>query len=452
MAKRDKNRVSNSTSEWKAFERLVGTIEKRLAPIGAVVILDDQVAELATGTLRQVDATIRAKVGSAELLVAIETRFRSRAGAIGWIDELDGKRRAIGAAKMIAVSDKGFSAAARRAAELRDIELRVLSEILPEVIDRWITGPSFLHGFKTVEHFRCEIELVNGDNITVDAIEQCLSHPEVHSPFPPVIFVQFAELREPDSIWRSGPKGEAAIIELHLDGQDPNIIPVPLGHKRRQGGLTYVADGEHRLVKTIKLTFDSRLNHIALQADKGRHFEYSSEKGEIVKFSAFQDNILGHPVEIQAMQRPDGSVSAEAQFADGFRMPAEVRSTVVSDMRVIDTKVLNMLPITLRIFGGEPSDRVLLKPVSPMFEIGTDLVEFDREYFIFMEKDDLRRFKRAAANNTKSSGMFTELAYIIPRSIVETIDLAPAINENVKLEARSIPRKSRSGYKRPKQR
>ena len=57
--------------EWKQFERLVARIEATLVPQGAVVRSPDRIPDLYTGSLREVDGSIRFNVGSASILITL---------------------------------------------------------------------------------------------------------------------------------------------------------------------------------------------------------------------------------------------------------------------------------------------------------------------------------------------------------------------------------------------
>jgi hypothetical protein len=58
--------------EWREFERLIARIEADAGPRGLVVKSPDRLRCKLTGRVREVDASIRAKVGTAEMLVAID--------------------------------------------------------------------------------------------------------------------------------------------------------------------------------------------------------------------------------------------------------------------------------------------------------------------------------------------------------------------------------------------
>ncbi len=54
---------------WRDFEELVARIEKAATPHGVVVRSPDRIRDLVTGRAREVDASIRMHVGTAEVLV-----------------------------------------------------------------------------------------------------------------------------------------------------------------------------------------------------------------------------------------------------------------------------------------------------------------------------------------------------------------------------------------------
>jgi Restriction endonuclease len=124
--------------EWREFEQLVARIEKTLAPKGAVVRSPDRVKDLFTGQDREVDASIRFKIGTVLILITVECRKRDRVQDDTWLEQLATKRTKIGAAKTIAVASSGFSGPATITAGLTGIEVRVISEITTEDIVSWL--------------------------------------------------------------------------------------------------------------------------------------------------------------------------------------------------------------------------------------------------------------------------------------------------------------------------
>lgn len=205
--------------EWRRFEQLVRRIEELACPRGAIVKSPDHVQDLITGHMREVDASIRYAVGTADVLITVECRKRSRRADDTWIEQLATKRSKIGAAKTIAVSSSGFSQAAIETAKRHGIEVRTLTEVSDADIEGWFTGgpliviqtviplPPLLTSW-IMEHFADEPVVVvsvsigkpsvlalgregEGDELLLqfgNLLEPLLYCPYWESPFPPFLF------------------------------------------------------------------------------------------------------------------------------------------------------------------------------------------------------------------------------------------------------------------------
>jgi hypothetical protein len=124
--------------QWKDLEQLVTRIEEVLAPEGAEVKHNDSVPDRITHQPRQIDGTIRFKVGSVPILVTIECRDWVRIEDTTWIEQIAAKRDDVGAAKTIAVSSTGFSNPAIQKAKFYGIEIRTVAEITDDQIRGWL--------------------------------------------------------------------------------------------------------------------------------------------------------------------------------------------------------------------------------------------------------------------------------------------------------------------------
>ena len=118
-----------SDEEWRGFERLIARIERDADGQDLVVTSPDWIRSKVTGRLREVDASLRARVGSSEVLITLECRRRNKVQDVTWIEQLASKRAAIGADRTIAVSASGFTADAWKMAELNGISLRKLEDV-----------------------------------------------------------------------------------------------------------------------------------------------------------------------------------------------------------------------------------------------------------------------------------------------------------------------------------
>lgn len=142
--------------EWRLFEELVSRIEADAGSLGLIVVSPDRIRSKITGRFREVDASIRAKVGTSEVLVTIECRRRGYRQDVTWIEQLATKKQAIGASRTIAVSSSGFSPEAIAVAQHYGIDLRELAEVSAEEINQMMQL-----NFVLFTHKRCTVARVS---------------------------------------------------------------------------------------------------------------------------------------------------------------------------------------------------------------------------------------------------------------------------------------------------
>jgi hypothetical protein len=122
----------------RALEELVARLEAVAAGGKAEVRSPEFFTGRLSGIKREVDVTVRSKVGSAEVLVMFECRDRAKTNDVRWMDEIAGKRDDIGADVAIAVAaGGGFSKGAKAAAAARRIDLRTVEDISVEDVVSW---------------------------------------------------------------------------------------------------------------------------------------------------------------------------------------------------------------------------------------------------------------------------------------------------------------------------
>jgi hypothetical protein len=127
------------TIAWREFEKLIARIEQAMAPSGAEVRSPDHIPDKVTGQLREVDASVRYKVGTCPILITIECRDRNSIQDVQWIEQLVEKKRSVGAAMTVAVSSSGFSEPAVKKAAASGIEIRTLAEVAPDEFVQWLS-------------------------------------------------------------------------------------------------------------------------------------------------------------------------------------------------------------------------------------------------------------------------------------------------------------------------
>ena len=420
---------------WRKFELLVAVIEERLAPKGAIVKSPDRLRDIDTGRWREVDATIRLPVGSTEILVAIECRKRKDSSDVTWIEQLATKRAKVGAAKIIAVSERGFSKPAIQSAARYAIELRVLGEITSEIIDEWALPEPLVHAYCLVESLRCDVTLQTGQTAAIDEMDARFSHPMVHGNFPPSAFVSFLKMKDPAAIWDQAQEDDSDLTFI-LDGNDPLLIPVPLGVPQRKGHLMVEIDGAQLPVEKIELRLKASRKTEVIPASHGRHFAYGPPGDPMTAMSQFEGEIAGVPVTIERMSYPGAPPSAVAAFPNGLRLPSQLRKPHIVDMSTVDLDVLHRQPIRISVrqgvdFEGNPFDAMvtegmLIRPIPSFFESDEGRKAFNQNQFMFLTHEDWAEIVRAA-EESETSRRFWELVKIFPHSSVEFIDLSPLL-------------------------
>lgn len=143
----------------REFEILIRDLEELFIGSSVEVRSPDRIIGRITGTLREVDITLRANVGSSPVLIGIECRDRAVPADVRWIEQIATKRDEIGAHKMIAVSSKGFSAAAVRLARECRIDARTLREVLPVEAFDWLEAREFRPCFVSYRLIDISIEV-----------------------------------------------------------------------------------------------------------------------------------------------------------------------------------------------------------------------------------------------------------------------------------------------------
>lgn len=119
------------------LELLVAELESLLGSTAATIRSPDYIVGRSRAR-REVDVSVRARVGSSELLVVLECRDRQSRQGIEWIEQLAVKARDVRADRAIAVSSSGFSEGARETAEREGIELRSIEELATDGLFSWL--------------------------------------------------------------------------------------------------------------------------------------------------------------------------------------------------------------------------------------------------------------------------------------------------------------------------
>jgi hypothetical protein len=288
-----------TTPDWRQFEELVARIEAIASPRAASVRSPDRVRDIVTGQMREVDASIRYRVGTVDILITIECRKRGRRADDTWIEQLATKRAKIGAAKTIAVSAAGFSDSAHRTAAQHGIELRTLSEVTPGDLQNWFLPTGVVHVFRKVEQIECVVYLECTDGgptdyglKAADEFEPIFFHDKIKSPFPAATLFHLVEMMEEEKFWT-----------LPFDGTLTEV-----GFKINGRGVLSVKGTENRLaVHHVRLSAKVGYEVADLSLQDGKHHRYVAPDGSEVQHTTFEAQLFGLPFEFEHQADSQGS-------------------------------------------------------------------------------------------------------------------------------------------------
>lgn len=123
--------------EGRKFEKLIKFLESIELEKKAIITSPDYLVDKDTGEKREVDISIRYKIGTIPLLIILECRDRTAVQGSPWVEEVSGKMKSINADKAIMISSSGFSEPAQKKAIKNGIELRTFSQVDKNDVLSW---------------------------------------------------------------------------------------------------------------------------------------------------------------------------------------------------------------------------------------------------------------------------------------------------------------------------
>ena len=307
-------------AEWREFEMLVARIEADAGPSGMIVKCPDKIRSRATGRLREVDASIRYRVGTAEVLITLECRRRRRVQDVTWIEQLASKKFAIGADRTIAVSASGFTADAQAVADTNGISLRKLSDVGVADINSLLRLDFVLFWHKACSVARVGIRKFRSPDWQIPSegeIDYVL--PEDTDPFAPIFRNQETGTHwSLNDLWRQLQEATDPFDGV-VKGQEPVLrtacFPYP--------GTVTVTTGEDRyllgdVLLTVALWIESE--HVSLEAAK--KVEYGSDDTTALQRVEFSSRLHTGDGRRLSLQIPKGSRDI-AELRTGGHWPPE---------------------------------------------------------------------------------------------------------------------------------
>jgi hypothetical protein len=136
------------------LEKVISILEGELQQSGIQVKSPDFLPDRDTGEPREVDISLRGRIGSSDVLAIIECRdHHKHRQDVTWIEQVITKRSSVNADKVLAVSSSNFSEAARIKAEKNNIELRTLEEVNSKDVEDWFVKCPYMIVYRVYSDF-----------------------------------------------------------------------------------------------------------------------------------------------------------------------------------------------------------------------------------------------------------------------------------------------------------
>jgi hypothetical protein len=302
--------MMEKTDEWREFEKLVAQIEKAASPHNAQVKSPDKIKDLITGKMREVDASIKYKVGTTDILITIECRKRGRKDDDTWIEQLSTKRQKIGASKTIAVSSIGFTDSAIKTAKLNNIELRTLKEISFADINNWFLPGGAVHVFRLIEKIRCFIVLYEESGIASkygfyladsDVEKPFFYQSGIKSPFPITIYIPILERTNPELFENVPFDGTSVELEFPVKWELNELMMAT-----NKGKIS---------VSNTDLIANVSYQSSAFDLKDGKHHEYSSMEGDKIQQTIFEGEMFDGNIKFFHQSDPTGEMKTSFKFS-----------------------------------------------------------------------------------------------------------------------------------------
>jgi phosphoribosylglycinamide formyltransferase-1 len=142
--------------KWQRFEDLVAQIQRTLTPQSKVTE-NDRIRGRRTKGLRQIDISIRHKVGQYEILIVMDCKDYKRPVDVKHVEEFMGLVDDVGANKGAIVSASGFTKTAKERAKDAGVDLYRLVDAEKHEWRTYVSVPT-LCDFRTLESFKFILE------------------------------------------------------------------------------------------------------------------------------------------------------------------------------------------------------------------------------------------------------------------------------------------------------
>lgn len=150
---------------WPGFERLVAALHAKVDPAAAVRWNEAVLGK--SGTRRQLDVTVRGRIGTTDLFVVVECKDYSRPVGIELVEAFVAKLEDVAANKGVMVARTGFTRDALARAERAGISPAVLRPARDEDWDRYLRSLLIKIQSRVIVHNDLSVVLADGRELPV---------------------------------------------------------------------------------------------------------------------------------------------------------------------------------------------------------------------------------------------------------------------------------------------
>ena len=269
------------------LEEVIKKLEEATS-MGLIVKSPDFILDKITNSKREVDVSIRGRIGSHDFLIIIECRKRRVKGTVDWIEQIITKTKDLGADKVIAISSSGFSENAIEKARMHNVVTRTLEQVSVNEIPGWLNIE--ISEFSVLRSEYRQISIVfNDENNQPSKLDLDLKE---KSP----IFIQKKDGKHLffSDIWQCLP------IEKFLSKDLEKPFHIVMGVPRGEKGLEIIIRDKKKEVLTILVIADLWIETIPVT--KKNILQYKQKDDLIAQIHQFD---LGFGYHLEAIETKD---------------------------------------------------------------------------------------------------------------------------------------------------
>lgn len=286
------------------LELLVKALE-RMDLQGAIVKSPDFLYDKVAEENREVDVSIKTRIGTHEIIIIFECRDRKTKPGPDWIEQLAQKTKDLGAHKVVAVSSSGFTKSAAKKALKNNIELRTLEGITSKEIFSWFSPqsiPVVIDRFlvKKIDFIENRTDFGNSKEL-VAFIEKCNKNADKNTKF---ISQDNGETFFSINEIHSNIKDNEKLFSFITDEKKRYTIPFELLTKEKTGYLLVLGDDR---IKVDGILVTAEIWREKIQCNLSSKKGYKNDSQTISQVLTFDDVTSDKSLQIVLKESTDGN-------------------------------------------------------------------------------------------------------------------------------------------------